>query len=106
MAHTGFAQTTRDYGRIGTNVRKSLVDEVLPEHFREDYPNLITFLDAYYEHLDSADNFGGIIQELQTFGLDIRECSCDKIGNTITYNINPSSKNIIWVIRGYTTIIY
>lgn len=66
MAHTGFAQTTRDYGRIGTNVRKSLVDEVLPEHFREDYPNLVTFLDAYYEHLDSADTFGGIIQELQT----------------------------------------
>tara|TARA_B100001287_G_scaffold70966_1_gene58591 strand:+ start:7555 stop:8529 length:975 start_codon:yes stop_codon:yes gene_type:complete len=66
MAHTGFAQTTRDYGRIGTNIRKSLVDEVLPEHFREDYPNLVTFLDAYYEHLDSADTFGGIIQELQT----------------------------------------
>jgi len=66
MAHTGFDQTLREFGRINTNVRKSLVDEVLPEHFREDYPNLITFLDAYYNHLDSADNFGGIIQELQT----------------------------------------
>ena len=66
MAHTGFDQTLREFGRIGTNVRKSLVDEVLPEHFRIDYPNLVTFLEAYYEHLDSADNFGGIIQELQT----------------------------------------
>jgi len=66
MAHTGFDQTLREFGRINTNVRKSLVDEVFPEHFREDYPNLVTFLDAYYEHLDSADNFGGIIQELQT----------------------------------------
>lgn len=66
MSHTGFDQTLKEFGRIGTNVRKSLVDEVLPEHFRIDYPNLITFLDAYYEHLDSADNFGGIIQELQT----------------------------------------
>lgn len=66
MAHTGFEQTLREFGRINTNVRKSLVDEVLPEHFREDYPNLITFLDAYYEHLDSADNFGGIIHELTT----------------------------------------
>ena len=66
MSHTGFDQTLREFGRIGTNVRKSLVDEVLPEHFRIDYPNLVTFLEAYYEHLDSADNFGGIIQELQT----------------------------------------
>jgi hypothetical protein len=66
MSHTGFDQTLRELGRIGTNVRKSLVDEVLPEHFRIDYPNLVTFLEAYYEHLDSADNFGGIIQELQT----------------------------------------
>jgi len=66
MAHTGFDQTLREFGRIGTNVRKSLVDEVLPEHYRIDYPNLVTFLEAYYEHLDSADNFGGIIHELQT----------------------------------------
>lgn len=66
MSHTGFDQTLKEFGRIGTNVRKSLVDEVLPEHFRDDYPSLVEFLDAYYEHLDSADGFGGIIQELQT----------------------------------------
>jgi len=66
MAHTGFAQTLRHFDRHDVNVRKSLVDEVLPEHFRSDYPMLITFLDAYYEFLDSADNFGGIIEELQT----------------------------------------
>ena len=66
MAHTGFAQTLRHFDRHDINVRKSLVDEVLPEHFRSDYPMLITFLDAYYEFLDSADNYGGIIEELQT----------------------------------------
>ena len=66
MAHTGFAQTLRHFDRHDINVRKSLVDEVLPEHFRDDYPMLITFLDAYYEFLDSADNYGGIIEELQT----------------------------------------
>lgn len=66
MAHTGFAQTLRDFNRHSTNFNKSIVDEVLPEHFRTDYPNLVTFLDAYYEFLDSADNFGGIIEELQT----------------------------------------
>ena len=66
MKYTGFAQTLRHFDRHDVNVRKSLVDEVLPEHFRSDYPMLITFLDAYYEFLDSADNFGGIIEELQT----------------------------------------
>lgn len=62
----GFSQTLRDYNRHSTNLNKTIVDEVLPEHFRTDYPNLITFLDAYYEFLDSAENFGGIIEELQT----------------------------------------
>ena len=47
-----------------------------------------------------------MIQEVQSFGLEVRECPCDKIGNTITYSTNPSSKNIIWLIRGYTTIFY
>lgn len=61
-----FAQTLRDFGRHATNLNKTLVDEILPEHYRDDYPNLITFLDAYYEFLDSAENFGGIIEELQT----------------------------------------
>jgi len=66
MAHTGFGQTLRDFHRIDVNYNKSLVDELLPENFRSDYPNLVTFLDAYYEFLDSADNFGGVIEELQT----------------------------------------
>lgn len=66
MTHAGFSQTLRDYNRHSTNLNKTLVDEVLPEHFRSDYPSLVTFLDAYYEFLDSADGFGGIIDELQT----------------------------------------
>lgn len=66
MTHAGFSQTLRDYNRHSTNLNKTLVDEVLPEHYRSDYPNLVTFLDAYYELLDSAEGFGGIIDELQT----------------------------------------
>jgi hypothetical protein len=66
MAHTGFAQTNRHFFRHAINVRKSLVDEVLPEHFREDYPMLIEFLDAYYEDIDQYENFGGTIEELVT----------------------------------------
>ena len=66
MAHTGFAQTVRHFNRHDINFNKSIVSEVLPENFRADYPNLIQFLEAYFEHLDSADNFGGVIEELQT----------------------------------------
>lgn len=66
MAHSGFAQTNRHFFRHAINVRKSLVDEVLPEHFREDYPMLIEFLDAYYSDIDKYENFGGTIEELVT----------------------------------------
>lgn len=80
MAHTGFAQTLRTFNRFDTNLRKSLVKEVLPEHFSADYPSLIEFLEAYYEHLDSADNFGGIIEELQTVR-DIEDAKLQYLDN-------------------------
>ena len=57
-------ETLKDYGRIQPNFRKSLVKEVLPEYFASTYPNLVAFLDGYYEFLDSDDNFGGAINEL------------------------------------------
>ena len=59
-------ETQRDFLRIEPNFRKSLVKEVLPEYFQESYPNLIEFLDGYYEWLDSDENVGGAIQELRT----------------------------------------
>lgn len=80
MAHTGFAQTLRTFNRFDTNLRKSLVKEVLPEHFSSDYPSLIEFLEAYYEHLDSADNFGGVIEELQTIR-DIEDTKLEYLDN-------------------------
>ena len=59
-------ETTKDYFRIAPNFRKSLVQEVLPEYFQEQYPSLISFLEGYYEFLDSDNNFGGSINELLT----------------------------------------
>ena len=44
-------ETTKDYFRIAPNFRKSLVQEVLPEYFQEQYPSLISFLEGYYEFL-------------------------------------------------------
>jgi len=59
-------ETLKDYNRVPVNLRKSQVEEVLPEYFVEDYPNLVTFLEGYYDYLDSDRQWGGITQELTT----------------------------------------
>ena len=59
-------ETQRDYLRLEPNFRKSLVQEALPEYFQESYPNLVAFLEGYYEWLDSDENVGGAINELRT----------------------------------------
>lgn len=44
------------------------VKEVLPEHFLANYPDLIKFLEAYYQFLDSdqTHNFNSLIQSIDT----------------------------------------
>ena len=59
-------ETQKDYFRFDTNFRKSLVQESLPEYFQQSYPSLVQFLEGYYEFLDSDDNFGGAVAELNT----------------------------------------
>ena len=59
-------ETQKDYFRLAPNFKTSLVKQVLPEHFAESYPSLVSFLEGYYEFLDSDDNFGGAINELLT----------------------------------------
>ena len=59
-------ETLRDYDRLASSYKVSVVRQVLPEYFTTAYPNLVTFLEAYYEHLDSDENFGGIVNEILT----------------------------------------
>ncbi len=59
-------ETLRDYDRLASSYKLSVVRQVLPEYFSTSYPNLVTFLESYYEHLDSDENFGGIINEILT----------------------------------------
>ena len=59
-------ETKKDYFRFDPNFRKSLVQESLPEYFQQSYPSLVQFLEGYYEFLDSDDNFGGAVAELNT----------------------------------------
>jgi len=49
MSHRSFV----DKKRREINLSKYEVKSVLPEHFQEDYPTLVTFLEKYYQQLDS-----------------------------------------------------
>ena len=60
------SETLKDFNRLPVNLRKSYIREVLPEYFQTDYPALLTFLEGYYEYLDSDAQWGGIINEIQT----------------------------------------
>lgn len=71
-------ETTKDYERFAPNLRKSVVREVLPEYFQTSYPNLISFLEGYYEHLDSDENFGGITNEILTIR-DVEDATLKRI---------------------------
>ena len=44
-----------EIGRFNHSLRKNAVVEVLPEYFVTDYPNLVTFLESYYDNLDSDE---------------------------------------------------
>lgn len=51
-------RTLLDYDRRPVNFAADKVAEVLPEYFRTEYPNLVTFLEKYYEFLDSDATYG------------------------------------------------
>jgi hypothetical protein len=53
-----------DFGRRRLDFHDQKVVEVLPEHFREDYPKLITLLDAYNDFMDSAGNVNDSLRQV------------------------------------------
>jgi hypothetical protein len=46
-------RTLTDFNRLEANLHEPQVKTVVPEHFKEQYPKLIDFLEAYYDYLDS-----------------------------------------------------
>jgi|TARA_B100001094_G_scaffold88906_1_gene85005 hypothetical protein len=50
-----------DYSRSNLNLRAYSIKEVLPQYYASAYPNLITFLEGYYDYMDSD----GTIDALQ-----------------------------------------
>src|SRR6056300_160495 len=66
------------------NVRK--VREALPEFYTTEFPTLVTFLEKYYDFLDSADGthaFGDDTRRIFATK-DIRETPEDRLDNLIT----------------------
>ena len=49
-------KTLRDNNRRDLNLHRSEVTQVLPEHFIDDYPNIIKLLEAYYEWMERDGN--------------------------------------------------
>ena len=58
--------TNTYFNRKAIDLRTSKVDQVLPDYFKTDYPNLIKFLEYYYEFMDSDGThaFSSEINEL------------------------------------------
>ena len=54
-----------DYNRTNLNLRSYSIKEVLPQYYASAYPNLITFLEGYYDYMDS-DGTIDALQDLYT----------------------------------------
>lgn len=52
------SQTLLDLNRRNVNLYQSRVKEVLPSYYTTDYPNLVNFLEYYYDWMDSDENHG------------------------------------------------
>ena len=57
-------KTLKDNNRRLLNLNRSEIEKVLPEYFTEDFPDLIQLFEAYYEYLDTNENFGNKIHDL------------------------------------------
>ena len=86
------SKTLTDFNRRDVSLRTDDVDVVLPEYFQSDYPNLTTFLEHYYDFMDSdaTFNFGRELKDLYR-NRDIQAASLKnldqlifEIGNELT----------------------
>ena len=68
-----------DYNRTNLNLRSYSIKEVLPQYYASAYPNLITFLEGYYDYMDS-DGTIDALQDLYTL-YDLEATDLDYIEN-------------------------
>ena len=82
--------------RLDPNLRTFKISQVLPQYFAEDYPNLITFLEGYFEYLEYDDTINSIqdmmtLYDLESTDLDNLELIFSTIadGANVTYFSEP-----------------
>ena len=77
-----------DVGRRQINFINRSVREVIPEHFTSDYPDLVKFLEYYYDFLDSdgQSSFSTEIHQLFTLR-DITETPTEYLNSDHSYPI-------------------
>lgn len=51
-------QTLLDFDRRDKNLSESKIREILPSYFLSEYPDLVTFLEKYYDFMDSDQTYG------------------------------------------------
>jgi len=68
-----------DYNRTNLNLRSYSIKEVLPQYYAGAYPNLVTFLEGYYDYMDS-DGTIDALQDLYTL-YDLEATDLDYIEN-------------------------
>lgn len=79
MANTPFSIDRRNL-----TLHKNKVREVLPEHFIAQYPDLITFLEKYYQYLDSDQTTNFDQQIKQMFSVrDLHATSMDNLNRIL-----------------------
>jgi phage tail-like protein len=84
-----------DLNRRPIALHKSKIVEVLPEYFRSEYPTFVTFLESYYDFLDSSatNSFDTKIQDLfSTRDIDqTPESLLDLIGKELGGGLSSTS---------------
>lgn len=60
----GLDKTFKDNNRRDLNFQRAEISNIVPEHFLEQYPNLIELFEAYYDWMDQDNNPNELIQEL------------------------------------------
>lgn len=77
-------KTLLDFNRREINFHQSKVSETLPEHYLSEYPNLIAFLDKYYQFMDSDStyNFAAAIHALYEIR-DVEDANLSFIDNIL-----------------------
>lgn len=79
--------------RVPPNFISSKVKDILPEHFTTDYPNLVEFLEAYYDYMENDDQgFSYFISSLYQ-ARDLNSTLLNQLNN-ILFEIGAGSNNL------------